>query len=94
MPQAVADVLGFGDVESLRAAANEALDAREHEQLMEESQTHLTKFIKSPDIDPISGGRDPLERLPRQTCIAAYPRGESGSRQGQTGRAAERGAPR
>ena len=52
MPQAVADVWDLEMSKSLRAAANEAFDAREHEQLMEESQTHLTKFIKEKPDHP------------------------------------------
>ena len=52
MPQDVADVWDLEMSKSLRAAADEAFDAREHEQLMEESQTYLTKFIKEKPDHP------------------------------------------
>ena len=52
MPQAIAGIWDLEMSKSLRAAAKDAFDARERDQLMEESQAYLTKFIKEKPNHP------------------------------------------
>jgi hypothetical protein len=56
LPDEIRDIWDYEMSKSLKAAAGDAFDARERERLIDESQKHLTKFLKEKPDNPAVAG--------------------------------------